>query len=84
MGVIRGVLLLWAIAVAGAAAADAPFPGLVELTGGDFQATLQKLGADYDWVLAEFYAHWCAGRSSRRRPVLEPAHSTPSRSAGRP
>lgn len=34
-------------------------PGLIELDETNFLGTATEIAQDYDWVLIEFYSHWC-------------------------
>ena len=38
---------------------EQPTPGLIQLTQASFAATLADLSSSYDYVLIEFYSHWC-------------------------
>jgi thiol oxidase len=38
---------------------EKPTEGLIELNDANFMGTLADLAQSYDWVLVEFYSHWC-------------------------
>lgn len=38
---------------------EKPTEGLIQLDHANFLGTLAELAQSYDWVLVEFYSHWC-------------------------
>lgn len=38
---------------------EKPTEGLIQLNDANFLGTMAELAQSYDWVLVEFYSHWC-------------------------